>query len=610
MNGTVSKSLSNEINTARFNLEVNGSTASPDVMHDLLSITVEQTLHLPSMCVIKVYNDQLKWFDNDTFNIGKTVLVKMGLDTPKLVFKGEITALELDGGIESGAPILTVRAYDKTHRLHRGRKTRPFPKVAISDLIKKVCSDAGLAANVNDTGEVFDYILQNNESNFEFLKRWAYRIGMELYLDIHEEKLKLRKLDQNSSCGKVTWGLDLRSFNGRMTSHDQVDQVMVRGWDPKTKKEVVGIASSDTNASIPKVATSSAKDAAKKAFEQANTASVYRFVNSQRDAETIAKAIFDDLNGRGFQIDGSCLGNPDITPGKWLEVDKLGKYSGKYYLTSCTHRYHSGGYITFFEANGRQNNTLLELTNQAGSMSNTINGVVIGIVTSNLDTEKTSEHDGWVKVKYPWLPQNEGNDIVSDWARVATPMSGNGHGIQFLPEVNDEVLVAFEHGDPQRPFVVGSLWNGKDKAPRKVSEIVANGQVNTRTIKTRAGHTLVFEDKQGKEQISIIDKSEKNKIIIDTTGKKITIETDTGGQIELISPNGKIKMEAKDIEIKGTQSAKVDTVQLELKGSQSAKMEGAQVEVKGEAQTQISGATTKVSGSAAVEVSGGIIKLN
>src|ERR1700750_1699162 len=86
-----------------------------------------------------------------------------------------------------------------------------------------------------------------------------------------------------------------------------------------------------------------------------------------------------------------------------------------------------------------------------------LHGVVIGIVTNNQDPDGMHR----VKVRFPWLNL----DDESHWARVATPMAGDKRGAYFLPEPDDEVLVAFEHGSLEHPYVIGSLWNGKDKAP-------------------------------------------------------------------------------------------------------------------------------------------------
>ena len=114
--------------------------------------------------------------------------------------------------------------------------------------------------------------------------------------------------------------------------------------------------------------------------------------------------------------------------------------------------------------------------------NNKIYGVVVGIVTNNNDPEGL----GRVKLSFPWRDCEQ----ESYWARIATMMAGNERGTYFLPEVEDEVLVAFERGDINEPYVIGMLWNGKDKPPGDNSD----GKNNVKKIKTKNGHELVFSD--------------------------------------------------------------------------------------------------------------------
>ena len=155
---------------------------------------------------------------------------------------------------------------------------------------------------------------------------------------------------------------------------------------------------------------------------------------------------------------------------------------------------------------------------------------MIGIVTDNQDP------DGWgrVKVKYPWLS----GEHASDWARMVAIGAGPQRGIQFLPEINDEVLVGFEMGDVHHPYVIGGLWNGQDAPPKKNSEVVSNGRVQQRIIRSRTGHTIVLDDSDSSSSISIADKN-GNKIVLDSKSNHVLIETQgdltlqAGGQVNI-----------------------------------------------------------------------------
>ena len=198
--------------------------------------------------------------------------------------------------------------------------------------------------------------------------------------------------------------------------------------------------------------------------------------------------------------------------------------------------------------------------------SSRIFGVVIGLVTNNKDPEQR----GRVKLKFPWLSEND----ESDWARMAVPMAGNDRGFFFLPEVEDEVLVAFEQGNSRFPYVLGVLWNGKDKPPLKNED----GKNNLRVIKSRSGHMIRLNDEGGKETIEIIDKSGKNQIVIDTEKNAITLTSDK--DITLSATNGTITLNAQKLAFKSSADIKVEAgSSLDLKSNSQMKLKGATIDL-------------------------------
>lgn len=198
-------------------------------------------------------------------------------------------------------------------------------------------------------------------------------------------------------------------------------------------------------------------------------------------------------------------------------------------------------------------NSLLELLHPAARKgADRIYGMVTGIVTNNQDPEKL----GRVKVRFPWLSEED----ESQWARVITPMAGNNRGIYFIPEVEDEVLVAFDQGDMRFPYILGALWNGEDKPPDGVDE-----NNNIRMIKSRSGHVVRLDDTEGDEQIEITDKSEKNKIVISAKDNSITISADS--DIIIDSRSGKLKFSGSGVEINSKADVKIEaTGNMDLKG--------------------------------------------
>ena len=209
---------------------------------------------------------------------------------------------------------------------------------------------------------------------------------------------------------------------------------------------------------------------------------------------------------------------------------------------------------------------LLSDPNERASQAGRLAGVVIGIVTNNQDPDEL----GRVKVKFPWLSDAD----ESAWARVAVLMAGKERGTYFLPEVEDEVLVAFEHGDLRFPYVIGSLWNGKDAPPAKNED----GKNNVRLIKSRSGHVIRLTDEDGKEKIEIVDKSGKNSLTFDTASNTLTIKADK--DIVLSAANGTIKLDAQKLELKSSADAKIEA--------------GAGMDVKASGQMTIKGATVNI----------------
>jgi len=218
-------------------------------------------------------------------------------------------------------------------------------------------------------------------------------------------------------------------------------------------------------------------------------------------------------------------------------------------------------------------------------------GVMIGIVIKN-DSTNDSEKPGpgRVKVKIPLIGMKESN-----WARIVSFMAGKERGAFFLPEVEDEVLVAFENGDVNKPFVIGALWNGKDAPP----ETNSDGKNNIRVIKSRSGHMIqlcdkkdeekiliksskghIFEmdDKKGSETFNMVDKSGKNKMVISTKDNKVTITSEK--DIEFSAPKGKLSMSAKNIEIKSSADTKMEaSAGMNIKASANMTIKGATVSI-------------------------------
>jgi len=191
-----------------------------------------------------------------------------------------------------------------------------------------------------------------------------------------------------------------------------------------------------------------------------------------------------------------------------------------------------------------------------------INGVAVAIVRENRDPDGLAR----VKVSFPWHSRPE----ESYWARLATPMTGKGYGTFFLPEVGDQVLVAFERGDLRFPYVVGSLWNGDHKPPMTN----ADGRNDIRTIRTRKGHALRFDD--GAKGSLRLELNDGKAITIDDGG--ITIDASNGNRIVIDGESGATTIEAASVlRIRAPQIAVEASGSLDIKAGGTLTLRGSLV---------------------------------
>jgi len=193
-------------------------------------------------------------------------------------------------------------------------------------------------------------------------------------------------------------------------------------------------------------------------------------------------------------------------------------------------------------------------------------GVYEAIVTGNNDPSK----EGQAQVRFPWFDEQ----MTTEWCRVQQFYAGNDYGAFFVPEVGDEVLVAFIQGDMRFPIILGGLYNGQDKSPSAHTSDKDQKMIRTKgrheillddtqgdehvRIKTKAGHEITLNDVSGSEKITIVDSKAKNRFEIDTAANSITVQ----------SNGGKLVLKAKEIEISADSTLKIEAGgQMTIKGT-------------------------------------------
>jgi uncharacterized protein len=336
-----------------FQIAINGAALPEQARSDVIAVAVQEEIEAPGLFTLQLKNwdmNQLKvtWVDDDLFGAGNAVDVQMGyVDNLETLISGEITALEPE--FQAGEPpTLTVRGYDRRHRLLRGRKTRSFTGAKDSDIASQVANDLGLTPQVTDTGVTLDYVLQRNQTDMEFLQDRARRIGYEIVV---EDKTLFFRPRQNTESEVLTLArdLDLIEFHPRLTTLNQVGQMVVRGWNVKDKKEIVGQAGAGDEATTMGGETTGPA-AVNAAFGQASITSVNRPVFSQAEADQIARGRLNEMALGYITGEGLAIGRTDLRAGTMMRLEGLGeRFSGLYYVTSTTHTYAPNrGYRTAF----------------------------------------------------------------------------------------------------------------------------------------------------------------------------------------------------------------------------------------------------------------------
>jgi uncharacterized protein involved in type VI secretion and phage assembly len=255
-------------------------------------------------------------------------------------------------------------------------------------------------------------------------------------------------------------------------------------------------------------------------------------------------------------------------------------------VTTVTHVMRSPDtFKTHFQVSGRSDRGLLDLM-QPPPPRPWGQSMVVGIVTNNNDPDSL----GRVRVKYPQLSDSE----EGDWARVLSHNLGREHGIFMLPKVDDEVIVAFENGDPRRPLVIGSVINGKDKTS---AEVLPD---------TKMGFSVLSEDRAYMHSKKDMTFKSDEKMIIQVTSDQ---EVKTDGKITN-ETSGDVTMKAGSnytLEAGSSMTIKGANITVEAQGS--LKLKGATVEIESQGPASLKGATVDVNAQAVATLKGSMVNI-
>jgi uncharacterized protein involved in type VI secretion and phage assembly len=561
-----------------YRILVEGSEIDPSEANCVHEIKITDWLRLPDVCTLQVgypakaEGQPFEALDQSRFEIGAALEVKLGATdetTTQTRFKGEIVTVEPE--FHAGSVAMVVRAYDKTHRMMRSRKQRTFTNQTSSDIVSKICGEYSISVSTTASGDPHDTIIQRNESDFDFILRLGRRIGFEFV--VNDTSATFGPPDPNGDSVELSYPQDLRAFKPRITAVQQIETVNVRGFDLKGKQQVVSTKTSPKQVTHAGITRQQVADK----FSGDTLEIAGQSFNSSGEADAMAQAMLDQLANAYLGAEGECDGNPAIKAGATLKITGVGsKYSGTYRVAKAVHMLTTGGYVTQF-SNSAGEHTLLGQAGGATGGPRRVDSIVVGIVTNNNDPDKL----GRVKVMLPSV-----SEIETFWAPVLVPSSGNERGLSMLPVPDEEVIVAFENGDPSFPYVIGSLFNGKDTPGTELA-------VNDGSFALKSDHKALFA---AKEDMTL--HSEKGKWEIKIDGGEITekVQSGAGGSGGYTGDFG------------GTWGLKA-TGAITIESQASVTIKAPSITVEAQGQLQLKGAQVQIDGSAMVNISGGLINL-
>ena len=527
--------------------------------------------------------------------VGKKVIMDFG----GTVFVGVATMVGLhrSGGTHGN---IKVTGYSSTFLLESDHTCASWCNKSLSDIVKELTDKAGVQALVNpETKSKLEYECQYEENNFRFIQRLARQYQEWLYYD--GQNLVFGK-PQAGSTTKLTYGEELsvldvcsqtlaRPIKG--SSYHSVNDQTYNGQSPDTAagQNTLGQAAFDSSLALftapavqraePRITNKGELDAYFQRRQQSDSAAS-SFITGESDCRILTVGSIIDVHtaihtGIGIHVKNSI---------------------GTYIITEITHVAGMGdSYQNYFTALPSSIPTL-PCPDVPLPVAHTQQAVVV----SNEDPKKL----GRVQVKMNW----QTGPMQTSWIRVLTPDAGTSdkvatnRGFVFIPEKGDQVMVAFRHDDPNRPFVLGSLFHGKSGT--------GGGSSNkTKSLTTRSGCTITLDDEKGSVTIadptgSTIILNGDNTITIDAKDK-ITIHSK---ELEILADE-KIRIEAdSEVEVLGKTSTFEGKSEAKIKSDTSIKEEAATIDIKASATLKATGATVDVDGSAMTNIKGGLLNFN
>ncbi len=599
---TAGQTVARQITVPR--VSIGGSPMATEWADRMVGVSLELALQAPARLSLRFVTPPPDSGLELPFHLGTKVSISFpdtGESSSMVELASELlvteVALEREHG---GNPDVIVVAEDRSVLLAHSQRVATYLNMSASDVVSKLLDGTGLTAEVESTSEVYPYLMQA-DSDIAFLTALARRTGYDWWVE--GKTLHFAKPPANPPTVQVAVHTSVLRLSVRASSVPS-QQVKVTGWDRANKGVVAGTATPPSRRTLElDGADGSALDALRsKPFMTAQYLPA-----TKQEADQLAAAIANRHTAAATVADGEMYGDPAVVPRSLLELSDH-RISGTFEITRCEHRFDHDGYTTRFVAGDREPSGLVDvLAGGASGSGHGSFGLTPTMVPAVVTAIGTGENLGRVKVKLPYMSEAD----ESHWARVLAAGGGPERGFWFLPEVDDEVLVGFEGGDVRFPVVMGGLY-GKVQTPE--AQLVKDGKIAARSVRSRLGHYLELQDGDGPESRHVLfglgkdgkagdeykmrlgedrfdlEVPKGKPVSIKSGDNQITI-TDKGlvhvlGQQVTVEAKEALSLKGKSVTIEGTQD-------VSIKGSNSSiGLAAGGAEVKGAPGTTIKGSPT------------------
>ncbi|WP_341366043.1 phage baseplate assembly protein V [Yoonia sp. BS5-3] len=558
-------------------IKVSGAAIADDIAVETVRVTTDLN-RIPQALITladgAVATQEFPLTDGTDFEIGTEIeaFAFFGGGAEQSLFKGIITAtrLRLSGG--GGSLELTCR--DKAICLTDIRKTTSAAQVTDSDVMSTVITDAGLVADVTTTtGDPTD-IVQYDCTDWDFLRMLADRNGQVLSVD-DGTITSAAPAPSTGAVMTLTAGMDIFDFDCKIDARSLFSSAQISGWDPASQAattETEDVADGGKWGNTP---FTDLTDATGSRIH--NIATPY--AAGQVDLATMAKA--RALRPPLAAISGTCQypGSTLATPGDTIELAGVGeRMGGTAFVCGISHEISAGSWSTTARLGlpmGWRSDSFGMAAPGAAGLTAPVQGLHVATVLGIIDSGGTNPmaDDAMIQVSVPLM----GETPAELWARYAQPYATAGAGIQFLPEVGDEVIIGFLSADPGAPVVLGALHSGSLARTNDATE-----ENELKTITSKSGIHITFDDQK---EILTAETPAGQSIVIDDEASTITLTDVTGNTITMadsgmtIAAEGTLDITATqnitiasdlDVEISGMNVSASADVELTAEGSASA----------------------------------------